>query len=436
MNVDSGLTVGKTIMKKRASLGGMLIVLFFVLASKFFPAPTFSLGGGIDITLEVFLFFGLLVASLFRFLMMRIALEKELLFTLLLPSVGLLYLGYGLFVEQNNTQRAFFEYRYFMFYLSALFPLIFLRTETDAEFIFKGIVYSSIVFLPFVLLQQFSLKSVGYIFLPGGENIGKEWLAEAVRFVPAAQCVLLFGAIYAYLKAIRSHTYRNIIVALLFVVALSQTYSRGLWLVYLAGVIFVSWFEKQSFLKRFHSFPLMAAVISALVFFIYISGFSEPILNRLGMISTSAVSTDMSLKWRIYETEEAIKAIQASPVVGHGLGYEYHRSFAFAGDGYYIHNTYLYLLVKMGLPGLFAMLVFMAAFIKTAFAEYKDNKKNEFVSDVALVSAAFMTAMVLEIAIMPGFVSSVNIIVFISIIFGVIAFLRINRRKKSMATKV
>ncbi|MBI5885684.1 MAG: O-antigen ligase family protein, partial [Deltaproteobacteria bacterium] len=341
-----------------------------------------------------------------------------MLFAFLLPGVGLLYLGYGYFIAHNDAHRAFFEYQPFMFYLSAMFPLILLRVETDAEYVLKVIVYSGLAYLPILLLQFFILKMTGIIFLPGVEDIGKEWLGATGRFVPDAQDVVLLVSIYLYWKVVRELNARNLIAAVLSVVALLLTYSRGLWLSYVIGFVFVSWHEKRFFLKRFHTLPLLAAACGAVVIFIYMSGLSDSILHRFGMMSTSAVSTDMSLKWRVYEIKEAIRAIEASPVIGHGLGYEYHRPFAFVSDSFYFHNNYLFLLVKMGLPGFLAMLAFIVVFIKTALAVYKEYAGNNLVSGVAIASAAYMTAMSFAVMARSAFVTTTNTVALISVIFG------------------
>jgi O-antigen ligase len=89
-----------------------------------------------------------------------------------------------------------------------------------------------------------------------------------------------------------------------------------------------------------------------------------------------------SLRWRLYETDEGLRSISEHPLLGVGLGSAYRDVTLLNGDALrayrgflrftrFLHNSYLYLGVKMGLPGLLAFCAFALAFLATGWRQYR-----------------------------------------------------------------
>lgn len=80
-------------------------------------------------------------------------------------------------------------------------------------------------------------------------------------------------------------------------------------------------------------------------------------------ITGSSLRTDTSANFRRYENKLALQSFRSSPVFGHGAGHRYrpllyHEPFSDRDTGpTYIHNFYLWALVKGGVLGLGALLI-------------------------------------------------------------------------------
>lgn len=83
----------------------------------------------------------------------------------------------------------------------------------------------------------------------------------------------------------------------------------------------------------------------------------------IGGLSSSQVTSSSGNQWRLREAGYALTAVETSPLVGHGIGFAYRpdviatgalQSFKSSPDygTRFIHNSYLFLLVKLGLLGL------------------------------------------------------------------------------------
>lgn len=108
---------------------------------------------------------------------------------------------------------------------------------------------------------------------------------------------------------------------------------------------------------------------------IYQNQFFKTLKTRFESILTPDTTIkSASLEWRVYETGAALRSIQAHPMLGVGLGNSYRNLTLVQGEvsgGWagqtgeertrftrFVHNSYLYIAVKMGLPGLLLFLWF------------------------------------------------------------------------------
>lgn len=106
--------------------------------------------------------------------------------------------------------------------------------------------------------------------------------------------------------------------------------------------------------------------------------FVDALGQRAGSILTPQETLDSaSLEWRLFETDASADAILGSPLLGVGLGNDYRPAtllqgeargwlWKLDGDGRltrFIHNSYLYVTVKMGLPAIAVFLWFALSFL-------------------------------------------------------------------------
>ncbi|PTR42823.1 O-antigen ligase-like membrane protein [Rhodococcus sp. OK611] len=87
-------------------------------------------------------------------------------------------------------------------------------------------------------------------------------------------------------------------------------------------------------------------------------------IRVFGGVSTNALAVDSSTIARLHENANLERAIEQSPLLGHGLGYAYQLPFWKAGEfsatlgTTYAHNFYLWWLVKAGVFGTVMLAVF------------------------------------------------------------------------------
>jgi len=110
---------------------------------------------------------------------------------------------------------------------------------------------------------------------------------------------------------------------------------------------------------------------------------SSPTVRMLGERASSILTpqetleTD-SLVWRSFETEEALRSISQHPLLGVGLGNAYRNvtTLGYEADRVqsrftqFVHDSYLYIAVKMGIPGLLAFVWCCLAFLIATWKSY------------------------------------------------------------------
>ena len=132
--------------------------------------------------------------------------------------------------------------------------------------------------------------------------------------------------------------------------------------------------------------------------------FVGTLLSRaLSILTPQQTLETYSLDWRIFETNEALRSISQHPLLGVGLGHVYrdatYRDAALfrveATSGYlrftrYVHNSYLYIAVKMGLLGLIAFLWFCLAFLASGWRAYMNALDEQFKRIMLAILASFV----------------------------------------------
>jgi O-antigen ligase len=164
------------------------------------------------------------------------------------------------------------------------------------------------------------------------------------------------------------------------------TYTRAQWVATaLALVMIVVLLPRRAMLQATR--PVLG-VAAAFLLFAGVSaatqgggdGFITLLSQRaLSVTEPSSTLETESLQWRVYENEQALRAIAAHPVLGMGLGASYrepavNRSEAEQVDWgltRFIHNGYLYLTVKMGPLALALFLLFICGFLVLGWQAFR-----------------------------------------------------------------
>jgi len=408
------------------------ILIYLIIAMHYFTLPTIHIYSEADIYIELVLFILLLIASCLTFLVYQYPFPKHLLIVLMIPSIALFYVFYGIIISKNNTFRAFYEYQTYLFFLSALFPIIFINRIQEARFILKGLLLSTIIYALFVFIQ-FPLLPYNITFIPGkftesfmGENLN--------RFFPAAQVAIHLIFFYFYREVLRRPNIHNIVLFTLFTATEIMSLSRHLWASMFVGVIAITLIERKEILKKL---PIMMLFILLGTFSIAIyfsnTSFGQSVLKRMSMISISAAKTDSSLMWRATEYKYAKKAISSQPVLGHGLGYAYHNINQFPNSEYYIHNAYLYYWMKMGLAGIIAFLTYLFYLLRLSFHVYRTYINDNIISGFAIAIFAFILGYIPSLVFSPAFSTGYILVQLVSVLLGILIKLKmLDNESKSL----
>lgn len=169
--------------------------------------------------------------------------------------------------------------------------------------------------------------------------------------------LLMFTAASWYvLKAIR--TLRFLSLTVLSAVGILLTFGRTTWGATLLGMAVVVYLLG---LRR--SWPMLLwSLLGATLALAMLIAVKPAMLDALAARATSVereIEYGSSAAWRYYEAETVLPQIAAHPVLGLGLGAAYRRpapSDALPEQVRYIHNGYLFVASKMGMPALSLML--------------------------------------------------------------------------------
>ena len=170
--------------------------------------------------------------------------------------------------------------------------------------------------------------------------------------------------------------------------SLAVTFSRGAWLAIFLGIMF--FVLLCGFHRRRSEFYFVFTVLLMFVGFLLSFGFI--LTNDLG-ISSLRYSTAY---WRLQVWEDALKMIQDSPLLGHGINtfmmiFEAYRSDP-GNNPTYAHNSYLQLAAETGVVGLIAFLwIFVKLFrwCLSSLAVYGTKNDTLIIPALGLLSGIF-----------------------------------------------
>jgi O-antigen ligase len=171
----------------------------------------------------------------------------------------------------------------------------------------------------------------------------------------------------------------SIAIFALFAMALAVSFSRGYWVAAAAGLFIV--FLIAGFRQKVQAVGLGIAMVGlavmALVFLF--GGLWETITGSMGsrLLTLTSASRDISVQSRVSEYASAWATSIADPVVGHGLGatfvfYDPIRQVHLVRN--FTHNSYIYLILKLGLAGLLLFVSFLILQIYMAWRLFRNSR--------------------------------------------------------------
>ena len=156
-------------------------------------------------------------------------------------------------------------------------------------------------------------------------------------------------------------------------------------------VTVVAWLDFRKLSQLVAWFVLAVAIGATLMAFFKPDSFAA-VYYRMTSINTE-IESGYSAQWRFWEAELMLPQIQKYPFTGVGLGADYKGSSGSSTNpdlNRYVHNGYLYMAGKMGLPALAFFLLAMLAI----FAMGRRAAKSDASRSVRIVGAACAAMMI------------------------------------------
>jgi hypothetical protein len=284
-----------------------------------------------------------------------------------------------------------------------------------------------------ILLQQFlganhpwlAAMSSSHWQMYAVEQTGGSGSFGMVRMMPPGIVLVYFAMIMACcLMVFTPHNRRlRTVFGLQFVwlgFGLVLTYTRALWIAAAValGLVLIALFP--AYKAHLIRYLLIGTPVLLLLFglsgVVPKQGTSSELVTAstarfLSIFAPEETLESYSLQWRVFETEEGLRSVSEHPLVGVGLGNSYREVTTLAGEATglmtggslaagelsrfarFLHNSYLSIAVKMGLPALACFLWFCAALLVNSALLYRHLSEGQSRAIALAVLAGFVGLM-------------------------------------------
>ena len=198
-------------------------------------------------------------------------------------------------------------------------------------------------------------------------SAGEIWQITKKGRIIANEIILVSGSLVALALVTHFRRLRSLaptsLLLITFLLGLILTQSRGYWLGFAFGALAMEMLSDRAGRSRVAAISAVSLGVGlAFVFFLF-GDFATLLFAGLldRVLSLAAGASDMSLVNRMLEISAAWQWIRVNPILGYGLGTEFSffdltisgtRTWAF------IHNGYVGLLYKFGIPGTIVIMSF------------------------------------------------------------------------------
>lgn len=335
-------------------------------------------------------------------------------FLVLLPLSAYVGIQHG-----NSVRDVFADLRLFFYYVSFFMVLAFVKSQRDLEWIFWGTIVCGIVgAIPEIVgsLAATQVDSLTGQRLPFVRITGWHEVNYPVQLVGSI-------AMLPFVRLLRAR-FLLVVSILVSSIALLLSYARGSWLAAGFGLamLLVSMLRFAPNLRKTLGI-VVAAGISAFFIFALLVWMEIVSLEAFSARATlvSSQTIDISSLARVSEWKEAIDVFQKNPILGAGLGYIFH--FYAVGIGevqqIFIHNSYIYVLSKMGLLGFIA---FLSIFLTALVMGYQSLKRANWGIGMGLILSFNAMLFVLMVkSLTTWHLNTITSSLFVGVILGAIA---------------
>ena len=430
-----------TLFKPEIGILALVIMISSIIIKAAIPLIPIPIGS-LHVTDVILLFLlGMIPFKLFTdrdFRLSKTPLDKPLLLfylaALISACIAIIYFK----LDFNIVIRKFRLVNYYLIYF-AITNLI--REKRQIKFIIKGLFVIATIVGLVMIIQVIVGKSIRLMSgkMQAAGALGHFY--EATRIQPSGQILIYVAFITAVcvISFINKPILKSIYFYVLLIVGMGilLTYNRNYWVTIVFSLsIFMIMISKKSKRRVIAWFVIVVILMSALSF-IFLSLGGRPgayvisVSDRFtSLFAGERMFRSSTLNWRRIENEYALRQIIKYPLFGIGLANDYrpHRFGMAEWIGWYIHNGYLWIIVKMGLIGFLPFLWFYIRFLFRGFSNWKK------IEDGILKSAVtgFMLSGIgisISALITPIFMEWSGIVVISTMIGITEAIIKINERE-------
>ena len=385
---------------------GLLVLLF--LTSSFVPADIVDLRlpvGGLDLRDLVLLgMFGVLFAREIARKTLCIPWGRVGLLLFLFLVMALLSAFTAMFFQNVEHHWVLSDLRILCSYVVFFMVIWGIRKYDQLNVLLIGLFILVDLTTTIVILQQFSGVDAPLL---EAMLTTRDWQVDqvvgAVRVIPAGQVLMHFMwfiavGILFYARPSLHARFFYIFQIIYIGVGHILSYMRAQWVSILIGAFLLGLLLLPRYWKTILKY-LIPAVYALLIVVLGVVNFSrvDPyqipfivgIMDRFtSILSPASTLQSSSLQWREFENKKALEAIRKQPWIGVGLGGQYRELTTFQGESMglwtrgsmaadqvtrftrYVHNSYLSIAVKMGIPGLFVLIWCLVEFFLNGWKIY------------------------------------------------------------------
>jgi O-antigen ligase len=275
--------------------------------------------------------------------------------------------------QSTPKNYIFDEMTPFLYWL--IFPVIALSLNSARRL--NAFVVVLLLIAAYIAVGQFIQAIFGIeVFFSGrleqAETLGKEY-SGVMRSVTGSILLLLLGLFISIaLYLVRARNFLLFPFMALCAAGLMFTYGRTLMAVSVISLLVITFMLGAKRIYKLAISSGIAIVIVISVLAVYKPDILFAVQDRLLSVQTELKSGD-SLTYRLIENRTALPKVIDNPLIGIGLGHDYRQPMLAITPGNdadtqsrFIHNGYLYVALKLGIPALICYLLFITVYFVQA----------------------------------------------------------------------
>jgi hypothetical protein len=181
------------------------------------------------------------------------------------------------------------------------------------------------------------------------------WTSRKSLITHVFICATIFCAMGAFYASARKARLGMLVLTAFYAVVVVVSFSRGFWISCVIGIVATLWLCNKRKLALFLVYSIIGGIIFISAVQVIFPERAALILKviQARLVSSAEGTKDLSLSARVYETQSVFEYIARYPFSGAGMGTRvtvYDPMAHIFNKINFIHNGYLYIWMKLGLP--------------------------------------------------------------------------------------